>query len=213
VLWEFNRFLPEKPCQTGILLETLLLRLIDVEVLATICVILPPAPSVLQEGSSDACVYTRGSVRRASGFVLTGKPEFGRATPVRTLIGGKEAIDHEAELAPSATLRVENWSRSSSFWATCQCKPQNATWVANSEFNPQSMIGSASSPSFELGLRHGRLADKRLAGVTPASLDGRHRRRCGGRDNGSGSSASPEHGIQAVLGWREQRRELECVPQ
>ena len=38
--------------------------LIDVERLATICVILPPAPSVLQEGSSDACVYTRGSVRR-----------------------------------------------------------------------------------------------------------------------------------------------------
>src|ERR1700693_5132397 len=32
------------------------------------------APSVLQEGSSDACVYTRGSVRRASGFVLTGQP-------------------------------------------------------------------------------------------------------------------------------------------
>jgi hypothetical protein len=38
-------------------------------------VILPPAPSFLQEGSSDACIYTRGSVRRASGFVLTGKPE------------------------------------------------------------------------------------------------------------------------------------------
>ena len=45
-----------------------------VAVLATICVILPPAPSVLQEDSSDAWVYTRGSVRRASGFVLTGKP-------------------------------------------------------------------------------------------------------------------------------------------
>jgi hypothetical protein len=75
VLWEFNRFLPEKPCQTGALLKTLLLRLIGVELLATICVILPPAPSVLQEGSSDACVYTRGSVRRASGFVLTGKQE------------------------------------------------------------------------------------------------------------------------------------------
>ena len=47
----------------------------DVEPLATICVILPPAPSFLQEDSSDACVYPRGSVRRASGFVLTGKPE------------------------------------------------------------------------------------------------------------------------------------------
>ena len=74
MLWEFNRLLPEKPCQTGTLV-----RLIDVELLATICVILPPAPSVLQEGSSegssDACVYTRGSVRRASGFLLTGNPE------------------------------------------------------------------------------------------------------------------------------------------
>jgi len=48
--------------------------LIDVG-LPAICVILPPASSVLQEDSSDACVNTRGSVRRASGFVLTGKPE------------------------------------------------------------------------------------------------------------------------------------------
>jgi len=53
VLWEFNRFLPEKPCQTGSLAKRLLLMLIDVE-------------------SSDAGVYRRGSVRRASGFVLTG---------------------------------------------------------------------------------------------------------------------------------------------
>ncbi len=75
MLWEFNRFLPENPCQTGTLAKTLLLRLIDVELLAIICVILPPAPSVLQEGSSHPCVYTRGSVRRASGFVLTGKRE------------------------------------------------------------------------------------------------------------------------------------------
>jgi hypothetical protein len=59
VLWEFNRFLPEKPCQTGTLAKILLLMLIDIELLATICVILPPAPSVLQEVSSDACVYTR----------------------------------------------------------------------------------------------------------------------------------------------------------
>ena len=34
-----------------------------------------PEPSVLQEDSSDDCVYTRGSVRRASGFVPTGKSE------------------------------------------------------------------------------------------------------------------------------------------
>jgi hypothetical protein len=48
--------------------------LINVGVLATSCIILPPAPSVLQEGSSDpsdACVWTRGSVRRASGLVQT----------------------------------------------------------------------------------------------------------------------------------------------
>ena len=43
-----------------------------VAVLAAIRVILPPAPSVFQEDSSEACVYTRGSVCRASGFVLTG---------------------------------------------------------------------------------------------------------------------------------------------
>ncbi len=73
MLWKFNRFLPEKPCQTGTLAKRLLLMLIDVG-LPAICVILPPAPSVLQEDSSDACVYTRGSVRRASGFVLTGNP-------------------------------------------------------------------------------------------------------------------------------------------
>jgi hypothetical protein len=74
MLWEFNRFLPEKPCQTGSLAKRLLLMLIDVQLLAAIHVILPPAPSVFQE-SSDAGVYTRGSVRRASGFVLTSKPE------------------------------------------------------------------------------------------------------------------------------------------
>ena len=73
-LWKFNRFLPDTPCQTGTLVKTPLLMLIDI-CLAIICVILPPAPSVLQAGSSDACVYTRGSVRRASGFVLTRNPE------------------------------------------------------------------------------------------------------------------------------------------
>jgi len=30
MLWKFNRFLPEKPCQTGILVKKLLLMLIDV---------------------------------------------------------------------------------------------------------------------------------------------------------------------------------------
>jgi hypothetical protein len=43
--------------------------------LATICVILVPAPSVLQAGTSDACVCIRGSIRRTSGSVLTGNSE------------------------------------------------------------------------------------------------------------------------------------------
>ena len=74
MLWKFNRFLPEKPCQMGTLAKRLLLMFIDVG-LPAMRVILPPAPSVLQEGSPGACVYTRGSVRRASGFVLTGYTE------------------------------------------------------------------------------------------------------------------------------------------
>ena len=80
MLWEFNRFLPEKPCQTGTLAKRLLLMLIDVQFSQ------PSASSYLRrhpffKRSSDACVYTRGSVRRASGFVLTGKPEvIGRRT-------------------------------------------------------------------------------------------------------------------------------------
>ena len=83
MLWEFNRFLPEKPCQTGSLAKRLLLMLIEVLLLAAIDVILPPAPSVFQE-SSDAGVYTRGSVRRASGFVLTGYSEVMPAEPPDT---------------------------------------------------------------------------------------------------------------------------------
>jgi hypothetical protein len=37
--------------------------------------------------------------------------------------------------------------------ATCQCKARNAILAASSEFNPRSMTGLASSPSFELELR------------------------------------------------------------
>ena len=36
MLWEFNRFLPEKPCQTGTLVKKLLLMLINVGVLAAV---------------------------------------------------------------------------------------------------------------------------------------------------------------------------------
>src|SRR6266852_7111698 len=89
VLWEFNRFLPEKPCQTGSLAKRLLLMLIDVQLLAAIHVILPPAPSIFQE-SSDAGVYTRGSVRRVSGFVLTGNPTIVPRTPAfRATVPGR----------------------------------------------------------------------------------------------------------------------------
>jgi hypothetical protein len=48
MLWKFNRFLPEKPCQTGIFAKTLLLMLIDVALLATIGIIQPRAPSAVQ---------------------------------------------------------------------------------------------------------------------------------------------------------------------
>ena len=74
VLWEFNRFLPEKPCQTGTLAKTLLLIFI-MEQLWRHLHRPTSGPTRFSRGQSDACIYTRGSVRRASGFVLTGKPE------------------------------------------------------------------------------------------------------------------------------------------
>ncbi len=59
MLWKFNRFLPEKPCQTGPLAKRLLLMVIDVG-LPAICVILAPVPSLLQaDGSEPLCLYTR----------------------------------------------------------------------------------------------------------------------------------------------------------
>jgi hypothetical protein len=94
-LWEFNRFLPEKPCQTGLSPKKLLLQLIDVALRATMCGILPPAPFVLQEDSSDACVYTRGSVRRASGFVPTGFEEVDRIVTVKPAWGNLDSTECE----------------------------------------------------------------------------------------------------------------------
>src|SRR5258708_25112767 len=96
MLWKFNRFLPEKPCQMGTLAKRLLLMLIDVG-LQAMRVILPPAPSVLQEGSPDACVYTRGRVRRASGVVLTSKPE---VMPGLTSGSGKDVLTSPTFLTP-----------------------------------------------------------------------------------------------------------------
>jgi hypothetical protein len=53
VLWEFNRFLPEKPCQTGIFTKRLLLMLIDVGRLAT-----------MRHPTAGAIRCSKGAVRR-----------------------------------------------------------------------------------------------------------------------------------------------------
>jgi hypothetical protein len=56
------------------LIKRLLLMLINVTVLATSYINLPPAPSALQKGSSDgsgASVKTHGSVRHAIGLIQT----------------------------------------------------------------------------------------------------------------------------------------------
>ena len=67
-----------------------------------------PEPSVLQEDSSDDCVYTRGSVRRASGFVLTGKPEVepGRAKRAISPSVVSEATAEEKLVASSESAAV-----------------------------------------------------------------------------------------------------------
>ena len=63
MLWDFNRFLPEKPCQTGALAEMLLLMLIDVLLLvlllASCDVILAPSG---QCGWAIAALLTRMSI-------------------------------------------------------------------------------------------------------------------------------------------------------
>jgi hypothetical protein len=64
-LWNLNRFWSQKPCQTGSLAKRLLLILIELLLLATICVILPPAPSVLQEGRSTlASIHAKASAAK-----------------------------------------------------------------------------------------------------------------------------------------------------
>ena len=64
-LWNLNRFWTQKPCQTGRLAKRLLLILIELLLLATICVILPPAPSVLQEGRSTlASIHAKASAAK-----------------------------------------------------------------------------------------------------------------------------------------------------
>ena len=53
MLWEFNRFLPEKPCQTGTLAKTLLLMFIDVT-----------SRNHLRHPTSGAIRSSRGQFRR-----------------------------------------------------------------------------------------------------------------------------------------------------
>jgi len=72
-LWEFNRFLPEK-LPDGIV-PNVVLMFIDVQLLATSASSYLQRHQLFKGASSEACVYKRASVRRASGFVLNGLPE------------------------------------------------------------------------------------------------------------------------------------------
>ncbi len=73
MLWKFNRFLPEKPCQTGIFAKMLLLMLTDVALLATIGIILPRAPSAVQGVVPRlprlVSIYALASAARAASFM------------------------------------------------------------------------------------------------------------------------------------------------
>ncbi len=96
-LWEFNRFLSEKPCQTGSLGKRLLLMLIDVG-LPAICVILPPAPSLLQEDSSDACVSidALASAARAASLCAGHAQQLGGESPLADLMEVRPSDDARA---------------------------------------------------------------------------------------------------------------------
>ncbi len=64
-LWNLNRFWSQKPCQTGRLAKRLLLMLIELLLLATLCVILAPAPSVLKEGrSTRVSIHAKASAAK-----------------------------------------------------------------------------------------------------------------------------------------------------
>ena len=79
VLWDLNRFRLGSHCNKRSCAKTPLLMLIDILLLASSEVILAPEGQSVK--TTDTCrpqtlaAYTRGSVRRASGFVLTGHPE------------------------------------------------------------------------------------------------------------------------------------------
>jgi len=79
VLWDLNRFRLGSNCNKRSCAKTPLLMLIDILLLASSEVILAPEGQSVK--TTDTCrpqtlaAYTRGSVRRASGFVLTSNPE------------------------------------------------------------------------------------------------------------------------------------------
>jgi hypothetical protein len=89
-LWVLNRLWSQKACHTRSLAKNVLLMLIDLSLPTTTYVILPPAPSVLQGGSSDACVYTRESVCREAASLCAGHAQqLGGVSPSTQPDGGE----------------------------------------------------------------------------------------------------------------------------
>jgi hypothetical protein len=73
-LWNLNRFWSQKPCQTRSFAKTLLSMLIDILLLCAMCVILPPAPSVVQEELRRVRIHAKASAAkrlRSNGLVGT----------------------------------------------------------------------------------------------------------------------------------------------
>jgi hypothetical protein len=108
-----NRFWSQDPCQTGTLVKIQLLILIDI-LLATICVILPPASSVLQAGSSGRlCLYTRKRLPRER---LRSSRHIGMTSgpiPIAPVDGqtGRNPSDHQGLPRPRSRLPCAGWRR------------------------------------------------------------------------------------------------------
>ena len=89
-LCNLNRLWPQKPCQAGSLAEILLLIVIDILVLCNHLRYPTSATSVLQEGRSDACVYTRESVCREAASLCAGHAQqLGGVSPSTQPDGGE----------------------------------------------------------------------------------------------------------------------------
>ena len=63
-LWNLNRFWSQKPCQTRSFAKTLLSMFIDILLLCAMCVILPPAPSVVQEELRRVRIHAKASAAK-----------------------------------------------------------------------------------------------------------------------------------------------------